>query len=88
VEHVLGRQDGVLAGAVGVADRHGDRPALIGFVVPRGAGLDPQRVRAGMLEHLPAAAVPRTVLVVDSLPTQPSGKTDRRALDEMAGRTG
>lgn len=84
VEHVLGAQPGVLAAAVGVAGRHSERPALTGFVVPAPDGVDPGRVRAGMLGHLPAAAVPAAIVVVDRLPTQPNGKVDRRALDERA----
>lgn len=83
VEHVLQAQPGVAAAAVGVADRHGERPRLTGFVVPDGTRADPRTIRAGMLRRLPAAAVPGVIVIVDRLPSQPNGKIDRRALDRL-----
>ncbi|MFE4460285.1 amino acid adenylation domain-containing protein, partial [Nocardia tengchongensis] len=67
----------------------GDR--LIGYVVPEpGAALDPGAVLAFAEERLAPHLVPATVMVLDTLPTTETGKTDRLALpapDFGTGRT-
>ena len=40
---------------------------------------------ATLREELPAYLVPATVTVLDAVPLLPNGKTDRRALQELAG---
>ncbi len=81
VEAALARHPAVAqAAAVAREDRPGDR-RLVAYVVPdAGADVDPQDVRRHMGELLPAAMVPAAVLVLDVLPTGPTGKLDRRSL--------
>ena len=84
----LGEVEAALAGAPGVGlaavvvreDQPGDR-RLVGYVVPTaGAAVDPAVVRAAAGRLLPGYMVPSAVVVLDSLPLNPSGKLDRRAL--------
>nr|WP_054815874.1 non-ribosomal peptide synthetase [Nocardia arizonensis] len=54
---------------------------LVGYVVPGpGRTLDPVALRDEVAEVLPAYMVPATVLVLDALPLNTSGKLDRKAL--------
>lgn len=54
---------------------------LVGYVVAgRGAVVDPADVRRHTAGTLPAHLVPAAVVVLESLPTTPSDKLDRRAL--------
>ncbi|WP_306213695.1 amino acid adenylation domain-containing protein [Actinoplanes sp. RD1] len=84
IEHVLLRHGSVAAVAVGVAGRHEPRPRLVAWVVAAaGAVPAPAVLREHARRHLPAAAVPARVVVVDQLPVQPNGKVDRRRLAEL-----
>jgi acyl-CoA synthetase (AMP-forming)/AMP-acid ligase II len=57
----------------------------VAFVVPvRGRTVDPESVKAFALEHGPAFAHPRFVIVVESIPVAGTHKVDRRALIEEA----
>jgi amino acid adenylation domain-containing protein len=49
-----------------------------------GSTMDIGGLRAFLLARLPAVAVPRTYFAVETLPAQPNGKLDRRALDHLA----
>jgi len=61
-------------------DRPGER-RLVAYVVPRPDDeIDPLDVRRHAADLLPAAMVLSAVMVVDALPTGPTGKLDRRAL--------
>jgi amino acid adenylation domain-containing protein len=84
IEAALAALDPVRSAAVGVAGRNGGRPSLTAFVVPSGPAADVQALRARLLTRLPAVAVPTAIVAVDSLPVQPNGKVDRRALDRRA----
>ncbi|WP_408637760.1 amino acid adenylation domain-containing protein [Nocardia bovistercoris] len=54
---------------------------LVGYAVPApGRTLDPVALRDEVAEVLPAYMVPATVLVLDALPLNTSGKLDRKAL--------
>jgi len=81
VEQALLRDPAVAAAAVvGVPDDQWGE-AGVAFVVPHeGQGLDPERVRAAVRQHLAGFKVPRRVVVVDALPLTGSGKIDRPAL--------
>ncbi|MFI6871630.1 amino acid adenylation domain-containing protein [Nocardia sp. NPDC050406] len=57
--------------------RPGDR-RLAAFVA--GTGVEAGRVRAALVERLPAHAVPSTITVVEAIPTTHNGKVDERAL--------
>jgi non-ribosomal peptide synthetase component F len=83
IEHLLRDQDGVLAAAVGVADRHAATPVLGAFVVLASSDVDERMLRSRLLAALPAAAVPALFTFVERLPAQPNGKVDRRALDRL-----
>ncbi|WP_410658123.1 amino acid adenylation domain-containing protein [Amycolatopsis sp. lyj-112] len=62
---------------------------LVGYVVAApGAVVDPADVRRHATETLPAHLVPTVVLVLDDLPTTPSGKLDRNALPAPDFRSG
>ena len=54
-------------------------PLLVGYIASADPSFDPAKARATLAETLPAALVPRLVLV-DELPTRTSGKVDRDAL--------
>ncbi|MGJ7874790.1 amino acid adenylation domain-containing protein [Streptomyces rochei] len=84
----LGEVEGALASVPGVVravavvreDSPGER-RLVGYVVlGEGAGLDGEGVRARVTQVLPEYMVPSVVMVLDSVPLTPNGKTDRKAL--------
>ncbi|GLZ55908.1 non-ribosomal peptide synthetase [Actinomycetospora sp. NBRC 106378] len=84
VEAALAAVDGVRRAAA-VVRTDGPSPALVGYVV--GPDRDPGQhadrgaaVRAAVGKALPEAMVPSAVVVLDDLPTTPSGKLDRAAL--------
>ncbi|MEU1085679.1 amino acid adenylation domain-containing protein [Streptomyces sp. NPDC005892] len=61
-------------------DQPGDR-RLAGYVVARpGATIDPAALRERLAARLPDYMVPRTLTVLDALPLNSNGKTDRAAL--------
>ena len=73
----------VRAAAV-VARADGDSARLVAYVVPV-AGLDADPVpalRARLADRLPAALLPDAYVLLDALPSTPSGKLDRAALPE------
>jgi thioesterase domain-containing protein len=83
----LGEIETALLGLAGVeqsvaivrADDLGDR--LVAYVVPAaGVEIDPQQVRAELGRVLPSYMVPESMLVLEALPLNPSGKLDRKAL--------
>ena len=58
---------------------------LLAAVTPAAGGQpDPQQLRAALRERVPAAQVPKQVLVVDELPRTPTGKVHRPRLPELA----
>jgi amino acid adenylation domain-containing protein len=69
-------------GAAVIMDHTAPEPSLAAFIVPRTAnGTLPSPELAGYLRsQLPEAAVPARFTVLDTLPVNSSGKTDRRAL--------
>ena len=80
VDAALRALPGVRAAAAAVKTTGGGAQVLAGYVVPEdGAAIEPARARRALARQLPAALVPR-IIVLDSLPTRTSGKVDRAAL--------
>jgi non-ribosomal peptide synthetase-like protein len=83
VDAALVNLPGVSGGAAAVRRTASGTPLLVGYVVSSPASgappFDLAAARAALSEALPAALVPRLVLV-DELPTRTSGKVDRNAL--------
>ena len=79
VDSALVHLPGVSGGAAAVRRTGAGTPVLVGYVVSADPEFDMAAARAQLAERLPAALVPRLVLV-DELPTRTSGKVDRAAL--------
>ena len=80
VDAALRALPGVRAAAAAVKTTGGGAQVLAGYVVPEdGATIEPAHARQTLARQLPAALVPR-IIVLDSLPTRTSGKVDRAAL--------
>jgi len=77
VEAMIRAFPGVIAASAGKWEEAAGGPALIAHVA---GDIDPATLRLWLSERLPAAAVPAHILRLDRLPTQPSGKIDRKAL--------
>lgn len=79
VERALTGVPGVAA-AVAIVHRSAGSTRLVGYVTAvDGGDLDDRAVREAVANILPAQVVP-TVIVLDTLPSTPSGKVDRSAL--------
>ena len=76
---------GVSGGAAAVRRTASGTPLLVGYIASADPNFDLSAARAALAESLPAALVPRLVLV-DELPTRTSGKVDRNALPWPARR--
>lgn len=79
VDTALVNLPGVSAGAAAVRKTASGTPLLVGYIASNDASFDLAGARAALAESLPAALVPRLVLL-DELPTRTSGKVDRNAL--------
>jgi non-ribosomal peptide synthetase-like protein len=79
VDSALMQLPGVSGGAAAVRRTAGGTPLLVGYVASTDPSFDLAAARTTLSETLPAALVPRLVLV-DELPTRTSGKVDRDAL--------
>ena len=79
VDSALVHLPGVSAGAAAVRKTTSGTPVLVGYIASADPSFDLAAARAHLAESLPAALVPRLVLV-DELPTRTSGKVDRDAL--------
>jgi non-ribosomal peptide synthetase-like protein len=79
VDSALVHLPGVSGGAAAVRKSASGTPILVGYMASADAAFDLGAARAQLAELLPAALVPRLVLV-DELPTRTSGKVDRDAL--------
>jgi non-ribosomal peptide synthetase-like protein len=98
VDSALVNLPGVSGGAAAVRPTSSGTPLLVGYIASADPEFDLATARANLAESLPAALVPRLVLL-DELPTRTSGKVDRSALPwpladddadspELAGTTG
>ena len=81
VEAVLASQPAV-AEAVAVArpDADGDLVLWAFVALKQGMAADPLALRGGMAQSLPDYMVPSRIQVLDRMPLNPNGKTDRMAL--------
>ncbi len=79
VDSALVHLPGVSGGAAAVRKTSSGTPVLVGYIASADPSFDLATARAHLAESLPAALVPRLVLV-DELPTRTSGKVDRDAL--------
>lgn len=87
VDSALVNLPGVSGGAAAVRKTASGTPLLVGYVASADPSFDIVKARATLAEALPAALVPRLVLV-DELPTRTSGKVDRDALPWPVGDPG
>ncbi|MFF8992928.1 amino acid adenylation domain-containing protein [Streptomyces sp. NPDC014983] len=84
VEAALLDRDDVRECVVRAVDVAGDR-RLVAYVVPGpGRRLSPPELLGGLRDRLPSHMVPGHVVMLDELPTTPSGKIDGRALPGIA----
>jgi non-ribosomal peptide synthetase-like protein len=79
VDSALVNLPGVSGGAAAVRRTASGTPLLVGYIASTDPAFDLNAARTALSEALPAALVPRLVLV-DELPTRTSGKVDRNAL--------
>jgi non-ribosomal peptide synthetase-like protein len=79
VDSALVNLPGVSGGAAAVRRTASGTPLLVGYIASADPSFDLATARATLAETLPAALMPRLVLV-DELPTRTSGKVDRDAL--------
>ena len=79
VDSALVNLPGVSGGAAAVRRTASGTPLLVGYIASADPSFDLAAARTSLSESLPAALVPRLVLV-DELPTRTSGKVDRDAL--------
>lgn len=79
VDAALVNLPGVSGGAAAVRRTTSGNPLLVGYIASADPGFDLAAARAALSVALPAALVPRLVLL-DELPTRTSGKVDRNAL--------
>ncbi|TGD83953.1 amino acid adenylation domain-containing protein [Mycolicibacterium sp. CH28] len=79
VDSALVHLPGVSGGAAAVRRTASGTPMLVGYIASANPDFDLAAARAHLTAALPAALVPRLVLV-DELPTRTSGKVDRDAL--------
>ena len=80
VDSALVHLPGVSGGAAAVRKTASGTPVLVGYIASADPNFDLAAARAHLAESLPAALVPRLVLIEGELPTRTSGKVDRNAL--------
>jgi non-ribosomal peptide synthetase-like protein len=79
VDSALVSLPGVSGASAAVRQTAAGTPLLVGYLVSADLSFDISEARKRLAEHLPAALVPRLVLI-EELPTRTSGKVDRDAL--------
>lgn len=81
VDHVLAAAPGVADCATWVVKNQRGADQLVGYVVPKSPGtFHQQTVETYVQSRLPDYMVPRHYVVLESLPTLPTGKVDRKGL--------
>ena len=74
----------VSAAVIGVPDDEAGEAVTLFVTARPGAEVSPDEVLAVCRRHLPKYMVPRSVLILDALPLNSSGKVAKRRLREMA----
>ncbi len=82
VESALAAFPGVGGVAVTEHDSDDGDHYFIGYVAPKGAGLDVTELHAYTRKALPAAKTPTAIVVVDEIPVTTAGTVDLAALPE------
>jgi len=86
VECVLTKQPAILHAVVEI-EGESVESQITAWVVPwQNARITIEQLRAELSEQLPAYMVPNKILIVDELPTTPSGKLDRKQLPRSTER--
>ncbi|MFE6104394.1 non-ribosomal peptide synthase/polyketide synthase [Streptomyces laurentii] len=81
VESALSKVDGVARAVAMVREDTANDRRLVGYVVlAEGTALEAESVRRAVADLLPEYMVPSAVVVLESVPLTPNGKTDRKAL--------
>lgn len=88
IEAILRQQPGVDDAAVLVVQRPGGGELLRGVVASTDPCIDPGSVQAWCRRHLAAHKVPRSLILLPTLPRTDRGKLDRRALRRLEDGTG
>ena len=86
IESAMLAHDGIASAAAIVReDVPGDK-RLVGYLVPRaGEHADTEALRSALRAKLPPFMVPSAFVVLETMPTTPNGKIDRRALPAPDG---
>ncbi|MDE2125808.1 MAG: amino acid adenylation domain-containing protein [Armatimonadetes bacterium] len=82
VESVLVQHPSVRACAAGIRKDSAGDDRLVAWVVSSGEALQPERLRAHLLQFLPAYMAPAVFVTVETLPLNASGKVNRKALPD------
>ncbi|HEV7515840.1 MAG TPA: amino acid adenylation domain-containing protein, partial [Thermoanaerobaculia bacterium] len=86
IEAALLRHPGIQAAVVlAPADAQGERKLIAYAAGPLEGRPSDADLRSFLAEHLPEYMVPTYLVLLDTLPTTPGGKVDRRALPDPAG---
>ncbi|WP_413101826.1 amino acid adenylation domain-containing protein [Streptomyces sp. Inha503] len=80
IRSVLLRRPSVRQAEVMVREDRPGEPRLVAYAVTEAGPLNGADLRTQMAAELPEYMVPAAVVVLDSLPVTPNGKTDRKAL--------
>lgn len=83
VERALVDHPRVRQAAVGLRFIAADVEALVGYVVADGAGVAGGELAKHLRAKLPDYMIPARFVLLDALPLTPSGKIDRRALNQI-----
>lgn len=85
IEAVLGSHPGVETAVVVVRNGRGSVRSLAAFVTAQAkASVNPQELRSWLRDRLPEVMIPRSVVVLPSLPLNANRKVDRRSLQALA----
>ncbi|HJX30104.1 MAG TPA: phosphopantetheine-binding protein, partial [Thermoanaerobaculia bacterium] len=82
VEKALRQHPGLADGLAATREDASGSHRLVAWVVPAGASVLPEDLRAWLRERLPDYMVPSVFVAIPEVPLTPNGKIDRKALPE------